>query len=133
MDSDRQVWEPGLDQGSTQTLHSERHGPLEPEDCLANVAFTPTRSSHSCPGWGKRGLVELRAAALGLLGFCCKPRPPFPGAPPERMGPAGHRAKERAPPPPAGAQGHRWAGCRGGAGCSAPRKFCNLSLSPPPA
>lgn len=100
MDSDRQVWEPGLDQGSTQTLHSERHGPQEPEDCLANVAFTPTRSSHPCPGWGKRGLVELRAAALGLLGFCCKPCPPFPGAPPEHVGPAGHRAKERYPPPP---------------------------------
>lgn len=80
MDSNRQVWEPGLDQGSTQTLHSERHGPQEPEDHLANVAFTPTRSSHPCPGWGKRGLVELRAAALGLLGFCCKCCSPFPGA-----------------------------------------------------
>ena len=77
VDSDRQVWEPGLDRGSTQALHSECHGPQEPEDRLANVAFTSKRSSHSCPGWGERGLVELRAAALGLLGFCCKPHPPW--------------------------------------------------------
>lgn len=103
MDSNRQVWEPGLDQGSTQTLHSERHGPRSQRTIWQMLPLPPQGAAILAQD-GARGACGAEGGCSGPAWVLLQPCPPFPGAHQERMGPAGHRAMWTPPSPhPAGA------------------------------